>query len=65
MHQTLSANRVTLFDVCEQLLPPPAVVVHAIPGRFSWRHEKLSNIGGFHVTSSPPCWWTVKQKIAH
>ena len=23
-------------------------------GRFSW-----SLIGGFHVTSSPPCWWTV------
>ena len=22
----------------------------------------LHNIGGFHVTSSPPCWWTVNKR---
>ena len=23
----------------------------------------MSPIGGFHVTSSPPCWWTVNKKL--
>ena len=22
-----------------------------------------TNIGGFHVTSSPPCWWTVNKRL--
>ena len=24
--------------------------------------EEVSDIGGFHVTSSPPCWWTVNKR---
>ena len=24
--------------------------------------KPLTKIGGFHVTSSPPCWWTVKKR---
>ena len=24
--------------------------------------QKLSYIGGFHVTSSPSCWWTVNKR---
>ena len=35
MHQALLANKArTLFDVCEQLLPPLAVAVHAMPDIF-------------------------------
>ena len=45
LHQTLSANRArTVFDVCEQLVPPRVVAVHAIPDGFSCRHEKSSGV---------------------
>ena len=47
MQQALSANRAgTMFDVCERLVPPQAVVVHTIPDSFSRRHERLSGVAG-------------------
>ena len=45
MYQTLSANRAgTVFDVCELLVPPWAVAVHAMPDSFLWHHEKPPSI---------------------
>ena len=26
-------------------------------------NSKIVNIGGFRVTSSPPCWWTVNKRL--
>ena len=40
MDQTFSTNRSgTIFDMCEQLMPPRAIAVHTIPDSFAWFHE--------------------------